>query len=280
MLWVRREESTWSLQFLASLQVDQILEKYKDRLLCLPIRDVICSCSVPRGLFLVKFLLTAFREFHLGIPTRDRVCGWGMALPLLSQESLVRRHKSSAAWPMGGTWAGRGSLYLHLRTWQERPSGARAGQVKCKELSKGEKAEGIHPSISQKPSASGDWDAWNPGSLDSVALALSVQSLSLKNKWQSLCDLWMPEGWDGPWAWGYGWDPSLCRDWRSAVARSSGHWILSVFLPQHPSRHLPHSSLFFLPHLTSHSFFLDLLLSSICSCSVYGWMVRLFQNMF
>ena len=133
--------------------MDQILEKYKDRLLCLPIRDVICSCSVPRGLFLVKFLLTAFREFHLGIPTRDRVCGWGMALPLLSQESLVRRHKSSAAWPMGGTWAGRGSLYLHLRTWQERPSGARAGQVKCKELSKGEKAEGIHPSISQKPSA-------------------------------------------------------------------------------------------------------------------------------
>ena len=94
------------------------------------------------------------------------------------------------------------------------------------------------------------------------------------------CNLWVPEGWDGHCAWGYGWDPGICGSWRSAVARPPGHWVLSVLLPQHPSRQLPHSPLVFLPHLTSHSFFLDLLLSSICSCSKYVWMVRLFQTAF
>ena len=84
--------------------MDQVLEKYKDRSLCLPSRDVVFSCSVPKGFFLVGFSLTAFREFHLGIPTRDRVCcgrrqGWPS--PCSPRESLVRRHKVSAAWPIG-----------------------------------------------------------------------------------------------------------------------------------------------------------------------------------
>ena len=78
------------------------LEKEIDRSLCLPNREVF-SCSVHRDLFLVGFLLTTFREFQLASSRGTGMVvagGRGMVLPLLSQESLVRKqdHKASVAW--------------------------------------------------------------------------------------------------------------------------------------------------------------------------------------
>ena len=70
------------------------LEKEIDRSLCLPNQGVVFSCSVHMDLFLVGFLLTTFKEFQLAssLGTGMVVAGGrGMALPLLSEESLVRK---------------------------------------------------------------------------------------------------------------------------------------------------------------------------------------------
>lgn len=78
-------------------------------------------------------------------PGTEMVAGSrGMVLPSLSQKSLVKSQgiKLQLLGPLRGARIGWGSLHLHLSTWLERPSGARAGQVKCKELSHREKPGG------------------------------------------------------------------------------------------------------------------------------------------
>lgn len=207
--------------------------------------------------------------------------GWP---PLLSPESLVRRHKASAAsWPIGKNLAWLGFPYLHLRTRQEGRWEPGAGQVKCKELSKWREGR-IQPSISQKPSAF----LWRLGCLGILAHWLSCPGHFL---FQGLFPLEQADsssvtceclrGEVVPVLGARGGDPAICGGWRSAVARC-GHPATGsslVLLPQHPSRHLPTFLLFFLP--TSHPILSSSgPPSSICSCSKYVWVVGLFQTTF
>lgn len=114
-----------------------------------------------------------------------------------------------------------------------------------------ERRQGAQPSTSQKPSTF--LETGCPRILahwTQLPWALPVQSFSLKNKWQSLRDLflWIPEGWDGHLAWGSGRHPGICGGWRSEVARSPSHGSSLCLCPS-----IPRFPLFFPHHLTYQS---------------------------
>lgn len=79
--------------------------------------DVVYCCSVPKGLFRVGFLLTTFREFYFGIPTRKRTVVSGDRdgpSPALPGKPVRRQdHKASAV----------GRATRSLGWWRLRPSG-------------------------------------------------------------------------------------------------------------------------------------------------------------
>lgn len=132
---------------------------------------IVSSYCVPKRLFLVRFLLTTFMEFHLGITP------WGQGWPFSScprRASLGGRTiKPQQLVPPGRAWGTE--LHLHPRTPSKKgfQRGARVGLARYRELLHGEKGWGSAPDLSETWGFSGDSAAWNLVSLDSVAQGLS-----------------------------------------------------------------------------------------------------------